>query len=141
MTPTAAPGALFAGLVFDETGQSVEVAYIGGEAHYIVLDNGFRRHVAAREVDRQVLLYVRQQMEPYKDIAIQEMMRMVGRDDLFTKAMIDSSLKNIDQALDQAMPDDTRTWLGMLGFRIVVNIHGEVVHVEMPGQAGDDWDE
>lgn len=141
MTPTAAPGALFAGLVFDETGEPVDIAYVGDEAHYVVLDDGFRRHVAAREVDRQVLLYLRQQMEPYKDIAIQEMMRMMGRDDLFTKAMIDASLKNIDQVLDQTLPEEMRAWLGMLGFRVVINIHGEVVQVDMPGQAVDDWDE
>lgn len=141
MTPTAAPGALFVGLVFDEADRPVDVAYVGSEAHYVVVDDGFRRHVAARQVDRQVLLHLRQQMEPYKDVAIQEMMRMMGRDDLFTKAMIDSSLKNIDQALDQALPEDARAWLGILGFRVVVNIHGEVVHVEMPGQEGGDWDE
>ncbi len=141
MTPTAAPGALFAGLVFDEAGQPVDIAYVGGEAHYVVLDDGFRRHVAAREVDRQVLLYLREQMEPYKDLAVQEVMRMMGRDDLFTKAMIDASLKNIDQALDQTLPEETRAWLGILGFRVVINIHGEVVHIAMPGQAADDWDD
>ena len=34
------------------------------EAHYVVLDDGFRRHVAAGDVDRQVLLFLREQMEP-----------------------------------------------------------------------------
>lgn len=140
MTTTATPGALFAGLVFNEQGQPAEVAYIGGAAAYVILDDDFRRHVEAREVDRQVLLALRAQMEPYKDVAVQEMMRMLGRDDLFTKAMIDASLKNVDQALGQSLPEDARAWLGMLGFRVIVDVHGQVEHIDMPGVAGD-WDE
>jgi hypothetical protein len=57
---------------------------------------------------------------------------MLGKDDLFTKAMIDSSIKNMDQVLDRGIPPDARMWLGMLGFRIVVDVHGEVVSIEMP---------
>lgn len=131
---TGTSGALFEGLVFNEEGEPAEVALVGGVAHYVVLDDGFRRHVEARDVDRQVLLHMREQMEPYRDVAVEEMMRLLGRDDLFTKAMIDASIKNVDQALDQALPQEARAWLGMLGFRVVLNVHGEVVHVEMPAQ-------
>ena len=134
MTQAELPGALFAGLVFNEAGEPAEVAYVGGVAHYVVLDDGFRRHVAAREVDRQVLLAMREQMAPYQDLAIQEMMRMLGRDDLFTKAMLDASIKNIEQALDQTVPENVRAWLGMMGFRVVVDVHGTVVDIDMPGQ-------
>lgn len=141
MSATATPGALFAGLVFNEAGQPAEVVYVGGTAYYVILDDDFRRHVEARAVDRQVLLFLREQMEPYKDVAIQETMRMIGRDDLFTKAMIDAQLKNWEQALDQTLPEEVRAWLGMLGFRVVVNVHGELVHVELPGQQGDEWGE
>lgn len=140
MTQSEATGAMFAGLVFNESGQPVETAIIGGEAHYVILDDGFRRHVAAHGIDRQVLLFVREQMEPYRDVAVQEMMRLLGRDDLFTKAMIDSSIKNWEQALGQTLPEDVRAWLGMNGFRVVVNVHGEVVSIEMPGQAADPED-
>lgn len=137
MTQPEASGAMFAGLVFNEKGEPAEVAYVGGVAHYVILDDGFRRHVEARGVDRQVLLFVREQMEPYRDVAVQEMMRMMGRDDLFTKAMIDSSLKHWEQALGQPLPEDARAWLGISGFRVVVDLHGEVVAVEMPGQGND----
>lgn len=140
MTPTATPGAMFAGLIDDEAGRPVDVAYVGGEATYVVDDDGFHRHVPARDVDRQVLLYLREQMEPFRDVAVQEMMRMLGRDDLFTKAAIDASIKNIDQALDNPLPEDMRAWLGMLGFRVVVNVHGEVVQIDLPGQ-GSGWEE
>lgn len=141
MSTQSIPGALFPGLVFNEAGEPAEVVYVGGEPFYVILDNGFRRHVEAREVDRQVLLYMREQMEPYRELAVREMLRMLGRDDLFTKAMIDASLKNVEQALGHTLPEEVRTWLGMMGFRIVVNVHGEVVQVEMPGQGGLDWDE
>jgi len=90
--------------------------------------------VAAREVDRQVLAHLREMMEPFRDQAVVEMMRMMGKEDLFTKAMIDSSLKNWEQSLGQPIPEDMRAWLGMLGFRVTVDIHGEVVEFRLPSQ-------
>ncbi|MCB0231894.1 MAG: hypothetical protein KDH90_22700, partial [Anaerolineae bacterium] len=141
MTEPTSTVAVFEGLVFSETGAPVDVAYIGSEAHYVVPDDGFRRHVAARDIDRQVLLFLREQMEPHKDVVLEETMRMLGKDDLFTKVMLDSSLKNLDQMAAQPIPEEARTWLGMLGFRIVVNVHGEVVDITMPGMSGSDWDE
>lgn len=141
MTDPISNVAVFEGLVVSEDGIPVEVAFIGNEAHYVVPDDGFRRHVAARDVDRQVLLFLREQMEPHKDLVLEETMRMMGKDDLFTKAMLDSSLRNLDQMAAQPMPEEARTWLGMLGFRIVVNVHGEVVEITMPGMTGGDWEE
>jgi hypothetical protein len=137
---TITPGALFGGLVFNEAGEPAEVTRVGGSAQYVILDDGFRRHVEANEVDLQVLRYMREQMEPFRDEAVQEMMRMIGRDDLFTKVMIDSSIDNIEQALDQTLPEEVRVWLGMMGFRVVVDYHGEVVQIDMPSQAAG-WDE
>ncbi len=130
--------AMFGGLVFNQQGQPAEVAFIGNEAHYVILDDDFRRHVAARAIDRQVLLYLREMMEPFRDQAVVEMMRMMGQEDLFTKAMIDSSLKNWEQALGQPIPEDMRAWLGMLGFRVTVDVHGEVVDFKLPSQMGGD---
>jgi hypothetical protein len=40
----------------------------------------------------------------------------------------------MDQVIEQGLPDDVRTWLGMFGFRIVVDIHGDVTRVELPSQ-------
>jgi hypothetical protein len=34
-----------------------------------------------------------------------------------------------------------RAYLGMMGFRIIINIHGEVLRVEQPGIASDEGDE
>ncbi len=126
----------------DENDRNVEATTIGGEAFYIVDDDGFRRHVPAEEIDKAVLTELRDQIMANRDAVTQGALQMMGSDDLFSKAMIDSSLKNIDsnfaKLMDQGLPEQARQWLGMLGFRIVVNYHGEVVRMESPGVAGTD---
>lgn len=131
---------LFEGLVFDPAGQPVGVGEVGGEAQYVVLDGGFKFHVPAGPVDRQVLSQLREQIMANQDAVTQGAMKMLGQEDLFTKAMIDSSLKNMDEhfnrLIEQGLPAETRTYLGMLGFRITLNFHGEVVGLDQPGLAG-----
>ena len=132
--------ALFAGLVLDENGQPLDVTIIGGEAQYVLDDNGFLRHIDAEMVDRQVLAQLQAQIEANKDAVEQGIMKMVGSEDIFTKAAIDKSIQNMDQVLQQGLPDDARQMLGMMGFRVVVNYHGEVLRIDQPGVA-DDSDE
>jgi len=130
--------ALFAGLVVDDSGQAVEAVYIGDEPFYVVLDNGFRRHVEARFVDRQVLEQLRQQIMAHRELVTEGTLAMLGRDDLFTKAMVDASIERMDEHMEalllQGLPEHVRLWLGMLGFRVVINVHGELVRLEFPGQ-------
>lgn len=129
------PKALFAGLVYDEGGQPVETTFIGNEPHYIIMDGDFKRHVAAETIDRQVIRWIQEQASANKDLVSEQIMGMLGKDDLFTKAMIDSSLVNMeDQVMQQGIPDDARMMLGMVGFKIIVNIHGELVNLDMPHQ-------
>jgi hypothetical protein len=130
--------ALFVGLVFNEQGKAAEVAYVGDEPHYVILDGDFRRHVASEHIDRQVLGWLREQIMASQDLVTQGIMEMLGKDDLFTKAMIDASIQNMDQVLDQGLPDDARTWLGMFGFRVIVDIHGELIRVDLPAQETPD---
>jgi hypothetical protein len=132
--------ALFAGLVVDENGQPLEVTFTGDEAQYVLDDNGFRRHIDAESVDRQVLAQLQGQIEANKEAVEQGIMKMMGSEDIFTKAAIDKSIKDMDQVLKVGLPDDARQMLGMMGFRVVVNYHGEVLRVEQPGVA-DDSDE
>ena len=48
----------------------------------------------------------------------------------------------MDEAVGQPIPMEARQWLGMLGFRIVINDSGEVVDIEMPaGGMESDGDE
>ena len=132
--------ALFAGLVVDENGQPLETTYLGDEAQYVLDDNGFRRHIDAEVIDRQVLQALQDQILANKDAVEQGLMKMMGSEDIFTKAAIDKSIKDMDQVMKQGLPDDARQMLGMMGFRVVVNYHGEVLRIDQPG-AVDDSDE
>ena len=129
---------VFEGLVFDELGRTLGVTTVGGEAQYVIDDDGFLRHIDAASVDRQVLAVIQEQINNNKDIVEEGMMRMLDNYDLFTKAAIDASIKNIDQVLERGIPQDARLWLGMMGFRVVVNVHGEVVKFDMPGTTTDE---
>jgi hypothetical protein len=132
--------ALFSGLIQDESGNPVDAVLVGDVPNYVVEDAGFRRHVESEAVDRQVIEMLREQFMAHRDIATEAMLQMLGKDDLFTKAMIDASIKNMDQVLDQGLPDGARAWLGMLGFRVIIDTHGQVVRLDMPEQY-DTFDE
>ena len=132
--------ALFAGLVIDENGQPLDVVSTGDEAQYVLDDNGFLRHIDAEAIDRQVLAHLQSQIEANKDAVEAGIMKMMGSEDLFTKAAIDKSIKDMDRVLAQGLPDDARQMLGMMGFRVVVNYHGEVLRIDQPGVI-DDSDE
>ena len=135
---------LFSGLVIDEFDRVLEVAFVGGEAFYIVDDDGFRRHVESEHVDRQVLKHLYEMIQGHEELISEGTMKIIGQEDIFTKAMIDASLKNLDSQFDEliqrGMPDEARTWLGMIGFRVVVDIHGEVLRVEQPSAPDQPYD-
>jgi hypothetical protein len=137
MSDAPAHPALFTGLIRDEADEPVETVMVGNTPCYVVLDDGFRRHVEAEPVDRQVLAVLRGQFLEHKEIFTEAMMQMLHKDDLFTKAMIDASVKNMEQVLERGLPDEARAWLGMLGFRVIINAHGELVRLDMPEQEMD----
>lgn len=136
---------LFAGLVFDEFGNVAESAVIGDEPCYVVDDAGFRRHISAEQVDRQVLGQIAELMKGSEEYLSEQTAKMLGQEDIFSKAMIEQQLKNIDKQFDQLMqvgiPEDMRAYLGMTGFKIIIDVHGEVIRVEQPGIASDEGDE
>ncbi|HNT78519.1 MAG TPA: hypothetical protein PKH77_26200 [Anaerolineae bacterium] len=129
--------AIFAGLVVDETDQMVAVTYLGGNPHYVVDDAGFLRHIPASKVDRQVLGAMQGTVLQNKEAVVAGMLQYLGKDDLFTKAAIETAITQMDANLEQlvavGMPDETRQWLGLMGFKVVINVHGEVVTLNMPG--------
>ncbi len=132
MTHSAPRSALFVGLVQDEWGDPVEVVVVGDVPNYVVEDAGFRRHIESEVVDRQVIGMLREQFMAHREIATEAMLQMMGKDDLFTKALIDASIQNMDQAIERGLPDGAAAWLGMLGFRVIINTHGEVIRLDMP---------
>jgi hypothetical protein len=133
---------LFAGLVLDEFGNVAESALVGDEPCYVVDDAGFRRHIPAEQVDKQVLGQIAALMKGSEDLISEQTAKMLGQEDVFTKAAIEQQLKNIDKQFDQLMkagiPEDMRAYLGMMGFKVVINMHGEVLDIDQPGTASDD---
>lgn len=128
---------IFAGLVFDERDNPVEVTQVGDESFYVVDDDGFRRHIPSEQVDRQVLASMRELIEGHEGILSEQTAKMLGQEDIFTKAMIETQLKNIDQQFDTLLktgiPEEGRAYMGMMGFRITIDIHGEVINIDQPG--------
>ena len=133
---------LFAGLVVDESGRAAETAFIGDDPCYVVDDYGFRRHIPSEQIDRAVLGQMAEMMKGSEDLLSAQAAKMMGQDDPFSKAMIEKQLKNVDQQFDalikQGIPEDMRAYLGMMGFKVVINYHGEIVRVEQPGSSGED---
>lgn len=131
--------ALFSGLVVDEADRPVIDAIVGDEAFYVVDDDGFHRHVESEAVDRQVLKELRSLVQGNEELISEGTMRMLGQEDIFTKAMIEKSLKNMDTQFDEliarGLPTEARAWLGMLGFRVVIDVHGNVLRVDQPSAA------
>ncbi|WP_420640837.1 hypothetical protein [Candidatus Leptofilum sp.] len=133
--------ALFQELIYDEAGNLVETAVVGQEMFYVIDDAGFKRHIDADQVDRQVLSIFLEQLEANKDIAVEQALRMMGKDDLFTKAALDAQLDNIDmdQIIAQGIPAQARHMMGMMGFRITINFHGEVINMDQPTLPDDEF--
>ncbi|MEW6504010.1 MAG: hypothetical protein AB1457_08625 [Chloroflexota bacterium] len=131
------PQPLFAGLVVDENDQVVETAMVGSEPMYVVNDAGFRRHIPAEYVDRQVLNFLKEQISGHEHLLTEQTAKMLGQEDIFSKAIIEKQFRNIDQQFEQLLktgiPEEGRAYMGMMGFRIVINFHGDVVRIDQPG--------
>jgi hypothetical protein len=134
--------ALFQGLVIDENDHPVEVDIVGGEAYYVVDDDGFRRHIECEYVDRQVLEHFQEMIRGHEELVTTGTMDMLGQDDIFTKAIIENQLKNMDAQFDaileQGLPEEARAYLGMLGFRVVIDMRGDVIRVDQPEVSDSD---
>lgn len=132
---------LFGGLVVDEFDRPVASALVGDEPCYVVDDSGFRRHIPSAQVDREVLGQIAGLMKGSEALLSEQTAKMLGQEDVFTKAAIEQQLKNIDKQFDQLLqtgiPEDMRAYLGMVGFKVVINVHGEVLKVEQPGASGE----
>ena len=135
--------ALFSDLVFTEEGEPAQLSDIGGVPHYVVPDGDFMRHVEAEHVDRQVVEALKERILPMKDAIIDGMINMLGQEDLFTRPAIENAIANMDRIfeVDNIDVDQLRTALWMAGFRVTVNVHGDVIHVEMPGAEAPDWED
>lgn len=130
---------LFQGLIFDENDQPVDMTTVGEEPCYVVNDAGFHRHIPSEPVDRQVLMMMGKMIEGHEDELAEQTAKMLGQDDIFSKALIENQLKNMEQqfeaVLKAGIPEEGRAYMGMMGFRVKINVHGEVLEVTQPGTA------
>ena len=118
---------------------------VGEEPFYVIDDAGFHRHIPAEQVDRQVLTQMQEMVKGNENLISEQTAKMIGQEDIFTKAMIEQQLKNMDQQFDalsqQGIPEEGRAYLGMLGFKIIINYHGEVLRIDQPSAADDEGGE
>ena len=128
---------VFAGLIVDEDGNPVDVAYVGGEPCYVVDDQGFKRHIPAEEVDMQVLTIMGESVSGHEEAISEQAAKMLGQDDIFSVAALANQLREMesryDEILKAGIPEEGRAYLGMLGFQIIIDLHGEVLEVVQPG--------
>jgi hypothetical protein len=129
---------LFADLVFNEEGEMAKVVVIAGEPFYAVPEDDFLRHVEAEHVDRQIVEELQEKIRGMSEIVTEGVIQMLGQEDLFTRASIEHASENLDRILEPGAVDvdQLRTALWMTGFRAIVDVHGDVVRLEVPG-----WEE
>lgn len=134
--------AVFEGLIVDESDNPVSTAYVGSEATYVVDDDGFLRHIPCEYVDRQVLNFLKEQILDNKDLLADQATKMLGQEDIFSRAVIENQLEDIDKQMDlllnSGLPSSNREYLGMMGFRVKIDIHGDIVEIVQPAVSDED---
>ena len=137
--------ALFEGLVFDTQDNPLEVTWVGDEPSYVLNDGGFLRHIPAEIVDQQVWEAITAGISGNEDFLSEQTAKMLGQEDIFSIAVIRQQLENSQAQFEQlrgaGLPQDMRTYLGMTGFRIVVDFHGDVVEIKQPAVTPPDEEE
>jgi len=123
-------------LVVDEADNAVDVVHLGGDAYYVIDDAGFERHILSEVVDWQVLRVLEEQVLSHRELVVESMLDFLQKDDLFTKAAIEASVdqmdENVEQLLQTGLPEEARAWLGLMGFRVTIDVHGDVVDLHFP---------
>lgn len=134
--------ALFSGLVYDENNNLTETVTIGNDAYYIVDDDGFKRHIDSREVDEKIIRLFTDQIDGNEDYLANAAANMTGKTDLFSMALFKNQLKNIDKEIEelfrQGPPPGLSEFLGMSGFKINIDMHGNITNVNMPAAPDQD---
>jgi hypothetical protein len=134
---------LFKGLVVDENDRVVQTGMIGDEPCYIIDDAGFKRHIPSEQIDLEVLGKLGDQVKGNEEFIADQTAKMTGQDDLFSHAFIENQLKNMDKQfsilMQTGLPEESRAYLGMMGFKVVIDIHGTIVRIDQPSsQSGEE---
>lgn len=128
--------AFFTGLIYDENENLIESVTIGNDDFYVVDDCGFKRHIDSREVDEKIIRLFTDQIGGNEEYLANAAANMTGKNDLFSMAMFKNSLMNIDKEIEamfrQGPPPGLSEFLGMSGFKVHIDIHGNITNVNMP---------
>jgi len=134
--------AVFEGLIVDEKDRPVSTEYVGAEATYVVDDDGFMRHISSEYVDRQVLNFLKEQILQNKDILADQATKMLGQEDIFSRAVIENQLEDVDKQMDMllntGLPTSNREYLGMMGFKVRIDVHGDILEIVQPVASDED---
>ena len=137
--------AFFSGIIFDENDNLIETVTVGNETFYVVDDDGFKRHIDSREVDEKIFRYFTDQISGNEEYLANAAATMTGKTDLFSMAMMKNQLKNIDKEIENifnyAPPPGLTEYLGMSGFKVNIDFHGNIVNVNMPSAPDDSGDD
>jgi hypothetical protein len=83
-----------------------------------------------------------QMVQGHEDLLAEQTAKMLGQEDIFSRAIIENQLKNLDEqfeaVLKTGIPADGRAYMGMMGFRVRINVHGDVLEVNQPGVVAPD---
>ncbi len=133
---------LFLGLIFSEDGRQLAATHVGDEPFYVLDDAGFMRHIRARELDESILRWLWEQIRGHERELAEQAAKMTGQEDIFSRAVLQQSLAHpeayVEEIFRHGLPESTRMWMGMMGFRAIVNVHGELLRVDQPARAIED---
>ena len=129
--------AMFGGLVQDSRGDLVNVRRIGADEVYVVREDGFDWHLEAGKVDAAIWSHMKQMFVEHRDLIPPEALQALTNGDIFQQAAIESALDRVDEIERIEMPPQQRDLLALLGFRVVIDYHGDVLEVVMPDQGFD----
>lgn len=128
--------AFFEGLIYDENDNLIEAVTIGNETFYVVDDYGFKRHIESDDVDKKIFHLFTDQIDGNEEYLANAAAQMTGKTDLFSMVMFKNQLMNIDKEIDnmlhQAPPPGLTEFLGMSGFKVTIDLHGNIIHANMP---------
>ena len=139
--PANAKPAAFEHLVYNPLGEAVPVKKIGGNDFYVVVEDGFDYHIAAAKVDAAVWDTLRSHFQKAKDEHLPAALAAMGVEDPFTLAAYEAAIDNIGSAETLAIAPEHKDMLALMGFRIVIDYHGDVQDVVLPEQEMDPGDE
>ena len=58
----------------------------------------------------------------HEDLITDQTAKMLGQDDIFSRAMIETQIKNMDRQFDNlletGLPEEGRAYMGMMGFKV-----------------------